>query len=277
MKRICPILFGLAIVIGCSWTPSRDNPVDPRSPVFVTPTVPNRPPVISTVRTITDCEQTYERTFCAFEVTCRIDDPDLNVIFDSLQAQIDTIPLGKLTFNPVLGEFFIRKTQDDLPAGSLFAYARDTVWVRATDDSGSTTRGWTVFQDPLTQPPLAIVHPGGGAGIDTSVRSIHPSLGWILWDGTTANHTFGVTVKYQDVYTVWDTTGLPATDTTAIVTANLLSTSEWGNSTWYSWHVTVTDDRGNRLSSQPGFFYIFTTGGLTDPPKRESYRIGINE
>jgi hypothetical protein len=180
----------------------------------------------------------------------------LNVRFDSLRAQIDTFHLGVLTFDPVLGEFYIRKTQDDFPDRSLFSFRLDTIFVRAVDDSGASDSRYVIFQDPLTNPPVALVHP---LTFDDPVHTVNPLLGWGLWSAPDTNHTFGVTVTFQELYTAWDTSGLSASDTTVIVTKNLLSTSDDQN-VWYSWHVTVTDDRGNRLASEPGYFQVFTTG-----------------
>jgi hypothetical protein len=255
MKVLVAAVLLMVLAVGCAWTPDRDNRVDPASRFYDPPPARNRPPVIDTLRMITDCENNPFSNFCSFEVICRASDPDRNLYYDSVFSYMmspasDSVALGILAYDPGRGEFFVRRSQNDFPGENLNDFRDYAIWAVVLDDSGATARGHIPFRESSGQWP-APVFPAPHSDYDT-VYTPHPKLSWQFWNGPTGDHTFSVTVFDQYNLVVWDTAGLSARDTTTIVTQNLRSSQVIDNP--YSWRLTVTDGSGDRLTSRPAYF-----------------------
>lgn len=196
---------------------------------------------------ITDCHNSLISAFCAFEVTCRVSDPDRNVTFDSVQVRLDTLQLGSMSFDPVIGAFFLRRSQGDF-GGPLDQFVGDTIFVAVVDDSGATAQAWTVFHEPVRDWPV-LRNPLDG----DEVFDYTPTLSWDFWTHGNNTHRFGVSVLHQ-TSVVWDTSGLLPADTAVTVTDSLRDSQQIEIE--YLWHVTVTDGRGNRITSLQNRFTV---------------------
>lgn len=247
MKTFLSFLFTIIILISCSWTPDRDNPIDPHSPYYETPPQRNRPPEILDIKMITDCGNSLVSAMCAFEVTCRIEDPDRNVAFDSVQVRIDTLDLGSMSFDPRLGAFFLRKAQGDF-GQPLDVFVGDTIFITVADDSGAIARAWTIFHEPVRNWPV-LRNPQDG----DEVFDYTPALSWDYWTHGNNTHRFSVAVLHQ-TSVVWDTSGLLPSDTSVVVTDSLRDSRQIEIE--YLWHLTVTDGRGNRITSLQNRFTV---------------------
>jgi hypothetical protein len=274
MKHYLASCLLFVLIAGCSWTPLRDNTTDPHSPFYIQG---NRPPNIDSLRMITDCYQRDQGDFCAFEVHAWISDPDHNILFDSIMAGVitvggDTVSLGRMTFNPDINGFSVRILQSEIPTGTLAQFVGDPILVTVWDDSGAFDTSSVEFHD-LDKTWPRIKYPEG-TDIPEVLNTNHPRLGWWPWgDCTVDHHSFSVSVVQEHLNTVWDTSGLallPSTcwDDTFVVVGDSLSEGDGTPpGTFYSWYLTVTTRRGDRITGTPGNFYINTDALGQIPPE----------
>lgn len=272
MKLLCITALVLTVVIGCDWSPQRDNTADPRSLFYI----PHRRPVIDSVKLVTDCRKdVIQDYFCAFDVNCWITDSDRTARWDSITACIetrtDTLVLGQMDYSPEINGFTIRRTQDQLPEHGLGSYVGDSIRVIVVDVLGAVTYRAIEFHAPLTTPVPLISHPGI-PGVDTTVKVYDylPRLGWYYWGNLDDGHRFSVSVVQNGLSTVWSATGLAPTDTFVVVTDSLLVSGL--TVITYSWFLTVTDRRGDRLTSLPGYFLVFPPR-LTGTDRRKVFTL----
>jgi hypothetical protein len=272
MKAAVAVSVMGLFLAGCAWTPDRDNAHDPDSPYFELPPPPNRAPVIGAVRVTTDSRQEFEITvFYAFEASCTVTDPDNNLYYDSVRVRLDTVALGFMQYDPSRKEFVILRTEVDLDVQDFTEFRNDTVWVEARDDSHAVSRAFTQF--PATTSPPQILFPRT-VWFD-SVYTSYPALRW--YSGSRPGDSYSVRVLFEDIFVVWDTSGLPTTVDSVVVTDSLW-TAAATPSVFYSWYLTVTDEHGQRATGLPGLFKVYVppphlkeTGPLADArlePKR---------
>jgi hypothetical protein len=266
MKTASLLLFIFTLYLGCAWSPDRDNPIDPRSTSYVAPPPPvqrNRPPVIDTVFIRTDCHNYGATEFCSFELHCQISDSDQNLLFDSVTAEIridgDWTDIGRLSYDVFQGRFVAIRGQNEFEDGSLRTLSNQNVRVHAIDDSGAVDTYSLLF--PAVNPNYGtIVHPD----IRIPATSRHPQLGWHPWDASSDDYSYSISVYYLNIYSVWDTSGLQATDTSVVVSTRLESSAEDAN-LYYYWYLSITDRNGSRITYFPGVFQVYpdsVIGGL---------------
>jgi hypothetical protein len=254
--KLFPIgLIILLLIAGCAWNPTRDNPVDPKSTSYVPPAQPNRPPVIDTIIVVTDCHGSNFAYYCSFSIICRIHDLDQNLLFDSVFADIQTdsmpyIELGRLSYDVTQDAFVGVYGQNEFPDHDFSDLRNDPVRVWAYDDSTATVSRSIGFPTPQTRWP-SLVHPKDNA----EVNDVHPQLGWYPWNPSTNDYTYDVKVYYQGWSLVWDTTGLPASDTSVVVSASLVS-ADVISEIYHVWQLTVNDRDGNRITAIPAVFQV---------------------
>jgi hypothetical protein len=253
MKKLLILCLLSSLLAGCKWTPERDNSLDPKSP-FYSPLPPNnRAPSIDSAWVNSDCRRSLRNDFCAFIVSCRISDPDDNLLYDSVMLRVDTLDFGKMYFNPESRDFSLRISQNEFPNDNYSPYLNRAIWIKAVDDSLGVDSAVTLFLAPLTDPWPELSHPV--SFFDTQ-RVENPTLAWRFWINPDGPHTFAVSVYDQYQFLVWDTAGLPASDTSVVVSERLIP-SNLDPGRHYQWFVTVKDVLGNRVSSLPGEFKIF--------------------
>lgn len=253
-------LFACVLSAGCSWSPSRDNPIDPGSPYYEKPPQRNRPPRIDSVFVTTNCRSSELNPFCTFDIVAQLSDSDNNVRFDSIVATVDTYSLGPMIFDPTYSRpetlwFRVTRSQDDFPNNNLNELEGKTVRVSALDDSSATNVLTVLFPAPLDSPPPIVGFPHGDSVRPDTIWSDSVHLGWDLWPGPDLNHTFSVSVLYKNIFMIWDTASLARLDTFVRVTAPLQPSTD--GSLFYTWYLTVTDSRGNQITSLPGYFLYF--------------------
>ena len=254
MRRLLVIVI-LLVIVGCEWSPSRDNVVDPASPYYEAPHQANRPPSFVPLRMITDGQEIVLENFWAFEVHCRIFDADNNLQFDSVNVSVDTLLLGPMSYDPLNGRFTMRRTQNEVPRDDLSQFVGKHIVVSAVDDSGAAVRDSVEFHNLVDSWP-EVVHPKGEPSSPAIVTEYLPVLGWEpwLWDPS-GNFSFSVKVFFQETGLVWDTSGLSFSDTTVTMTDSLIDNSlQLGYV--YNWFLTVTDQFGNRMTAVPEYFYL---------------------
>ncbi|MFZ5432511.1 MAG: hypothetical protein ACOZB3_01945 [Calditrichota bacterium] len=188
---------------------------------------------------------------CYFEILCQVTDPDFNARFDTITVYIESLYIGNLEFNPARGSFYLSRSDRDFTSNDIMAFRGDTVWVTAIDDSSAITTTYFVFTKPMEDYP-GIRYP---RDIDT-IYTLHPTLQWFHYGGQNSIHTFNISVVYKQLFAAWDTVGLPATDTSVVVTTELINTAEIA-SAFYGWYLTVVDEDGNSMTSEPGIFKCF--------------------
>ncbi|HEY3296177.1 MAG TPA: hypothetical protein VGL38_12160 [bacterium] len=264
MKLFLPVVLVFIVLAGCRWTPERDSTVDPNSPFYVLPHF-NRRPAIDSVKMITDCREDLIGDQCVFEVQCWVSDSDRNIIYDSLIARVDTVVLGRMAFDPDIRGFSIRRGERDMPAGDLDHYVGDSIWVTVVDDSGAQTSRGIEFHQPVRSPWPLKNHPVGETGPDI-VTDYHPRLGWFYWGNLDDGHKFSVLVQRDGQNDVWDTTGLAPADTFIVITDSLSDSNL--RPVNYSWTLTVTNRRGDKLTCRPGHFQIWTDMFLRGKDRR---------
>ncbi|MBI5059461.1 hypothetical protein HZB60_06740 [candidate division KSB1 bacterium] len=258
MKRssLLLLLAGLvASLVGCEWQPVRDNTVDPASPYYQEPPPVNHAPSIDTLFMITDCRHSLFSDFCAVEILARITDVDQNIDLNAVIASIEMEPgtweeLGHMAYDPARQWFIVRKTQSDFPDERIDLLVGKPLRVQVSDAQDSTASRSISFVQPVLDWPV-IVFPFSQ---DTAFTN-YPRLSWIYWNNSpTGEHSFSVSVLKDAFVAAWDTAGLAPSDTFVIVTDSLPENNFGGG--FYTWDLTVTDGRGNRVTSAPGDFVI---------------------
>ena len=266
--RILAAVLVVGWICGCAWTPSRDNPVDPASPYYEKPPQRNRAPVIDTVFVVTECRASELNPFCIFDVVAEITDADRNLNYNSVLVTIlmdtaSTMTLGLMVYYPERDQFILTRSQNDFPNENLDQLVGRPVRVSISDDSGSVATRSVSFPQPVRDPAPLITFPHGQPVVPDEIHSDTVRLSWDYWTGPDREHSlFSTAVFFKNIYMVWDTSGLLPTDTFTVVT-DTLEPSTFDQSIFYTWYLTVTDSRGNRLTSQPGYFYYFPP---TEPP-----------
>ncbi len=261
MLRIALFLL-LALASGCSWTPSRDNQVDPNSPYYQSPPTPNRPPVIDSLSVVTDCVDDRLAYTCAFEARCQVTDPDNNLLYSSVLARLDTIDLGPMSFDPQNGYFYIRRSQSDFRFDDLSVFQNRPFYVTVTDDSGATDTRTQLFPAVRLDWPVP-EHPLGDATYPDTVYSYVASAGWWPWGDFSGHYTYSIELYWNEATLVWDTSGISPADTTAIIGDSLRPSFVIRNP--YKWYLTVVDELGNRMTAEPQYFVVYPEGS---PPVR---------
>jgi hypothetical protein len=255
MRPLILILVLACVVGGCDWTPVRDNAVDEKSPYYVPPPWVNRPPQVRNVSALTDCRaNSAGANLYMFEVLSDIVDPDYNLIPDSLRAFADTIYVGTLVYNPDVQHFYVRVTPESLPGVNIETLFNSIVTVKVADSGGARDSAQARF-NPLLQPWPTVRYPSGDSLGSRIVR-----LGWNDWAGGRL-HTYSISVWKENLYVVWDTSGLAGTDT---VLAEV-SFQDWEDShvapwVFYAWYLTVVDNFGNRITGDQAVFRIWLPG-----------------
>lgn len=247
------VSIGLA---GCAWDPKRDNPVDPTSPYYTPPPPRNRAPEVDTIVVRTHKQWSDVNPLYSFDLIARVSDPDGNLDFSNVQAQVSTFQLGPMTFDPVPGEFRLHRSQIDFPSEDLNQLIGTVVQISAHDDSAARDESSILFPTPLREPEPQILYPQGNPVEPVQIISDSVRLGWQLWSSAEGDHRFSVSVLYRNIFTDWDTVGLMPTDTFVVVTDSLLPASI-DPSIYYTWYLTVTDGLGNTITSLPGYFRYF--------------------
>ncbi len=263
--RLMATLLTVGLICGCAWTPGRDNPVDPASPYYEKPPQRNRAPVIDTVIVVTDCRLSEPNPLCSVDIVAAVSDSDRNVDYSLVLATIildstHTMTVGYMAYDPERNQFLITRSQNDFPNETLNDMVGRTVVVSVVDDSGATDVNSAIFPQPVLGPLLQITFPQGLPVVPDEIHGDTVRLSWEYWP-VSQTHTFGASVYYKNIYMVWDTAGLMRTDTFVVVTRPLQPSED--ESIFYTWYLTVTDSRGNRLTAQPGYFYYFPD---TEPP-----------
>ncbi len=250
--------FTLLFLHGCAWSPERDNAVDPDSPFYSTPPQANRPPEIASMAVVTDCIFDVFASACGFEIRAAITDADQNLDFRSVLVEYEPEPqtaiwepIGLMSYSAERGYFVIHRTQFDFPGDDLEPLVGDSFRVTVRDDSGARAERGDNLPEPRTDFPT-IIEPKDQQLVATRT----PLLIWFPWsDDPTSNHFYDVAVYLQGYALVWDTLRLPADSDTIQVTEPLLSSSE-EEGIFYGWTVTVEEPRGNRMTSEMGFFRV---------------------
>jgi hypothetical protein len=254
MKIATILLLVLGLFAACSWSPSRENPVDPHSSNYISPPQGNHPPVIDTLFRTTECRESWSVEFCSFTLICHVSDLDQNLVFDSVRAalRLDTswLDLGGMSYNAQDGNFILHRSQNEMPNGNLDEYVGHLLRVTVQDDSGATDVSSITFEDLSKRYPT-IVHP---KSTWDSVHTVHPQLGWATWTGPQP-FTYAVAVFDQNIFPVWDVSGLLSSDTCVTVTESL-RVADVFLSDQYTWYLTVVDGRGNRMTARPGIFQV---------------------
>ena len=256
------LTFSLVLVGGCAWSPSRDNPVDPASPYYQPPPTQNRPPVIDTLSVITDCVDDRLSYTCAFEARCQVTDLDNNLLYDSVMARLDTLELGPMSFDPQHGYFYLRRSQSDFVYGDLSVFQDRPFYVTVHDDSGATSTRFQLFPAVRLDWPVPD-HPTGDATYPDTVFSYVAAVGWWPWGAFNGRHTYSIALYWNESTLVWDTSGISAADTSAIIGDSLLPSFVIRNP--YKWYLTVIDELGNRMTAEPQYFVAYPVG---EPPVR---------
>ncbi len=262
----------LLAIGGCAWSPDRDNSVDPASSHYVPPRPPNHAPVIDTVFVVSDCWRSELVPFCWFDVVSVVTDVDGNLEYGLVTAVIDTFELGPMTFDPILGEFRVRRSQTDFPYEDLSNLIGKIVAVNVRDDSGASDVESVLFPTPLTVPDPRLEYPVGNSLQPVSIETDSVRLSWQLWTGSGGEHRFSISVFYKNIFLEWDTSGLMPSDTFVTITDTLQPA--WIDQTkFYTWYLTVTDRLGNHLRSLPGYFRYLPAG--RPPASRKSEFIAV--
>ncbi len=255
MHIVTSMGLSLLFMHGCAWSPERDNFVDPASPYYQEPPVANRAPTIDTLFMVTDCHLDLLTRFCAFEIRAVVSDPDQNLDFRSIRADYELtsgtwVPFGLMSYDAANQWFSIRKSQDEFPGEDLDPLVGKIIRVTVVDDSAAQSARTTLFLEPLTD-NVVLVEP-----IDQDiVNTVNPTLVWFPWDTSSVGRPqYTVGVYLQGYSLVWDTVGLADSLTSVIVTEDLISSTQ--QDVYYAWFLTVEDVRGNRVTSQPGYFKV---------------------
>ena len=259
MRWLVCLLIAACLAGGCDWTPVRDNPVDEKSAYYVPPPRPNYPPLVGDLQAITDVRANFTGAHLfMFEVLCSIADPDFNLIADSLMAFADTIYLGTLVYNPEVQRFYIRCTPESLPGVNIENLFNSIIMVKAADSAGARDSADARF-NPLLEPWPTVRYPFG----DT-LRTRELRVGWNDWPGGRL-HTYSVSVWKENLYVIWDTTGLAGTDTVLTVPYDEWEDSNVSPWVFYAWYLTVVDNFGNRITGDQATFR-FLLPELHDAP-----------
>ena len=248
--RLAFILLAVSLLLwGCPSSPEHDNPVDPNAPGYRPLPPRNRPPEISNVRFIWDWRNGPETGFWAFEMTAQVADPDGNLLYYSVAAQIDTAYQGTMSYDPWRDAFTLRRTQNDFPNDSIpfSEFERDTVWIVATDDSSAEGRGWTILLRLDTNNPPDTRFPEDG-------EFVTPPLS-VRWAYSGDVDSFRISIYQYGLLPIWDTSGIAGDVDSIQVSRSLVG----GADNLYSWFVTAITRQGDRLTSEPGFFYVLDT------------------
>ncbi|MCX6601737.1 MAG: hypothetical protein NT025_09285 [bacterium] len=250
MRLLISLLMTACLAGGCDWTPVRDNTVDERSPYYV----PGGPPHVEDVRALTDTRAyPFGQILYMFEISCKITDPDYNLVPDSLRAFADTIFVGQVTYNPDADRFYLRCTPESLPGINFLDLFHSVIRVQAVDSAGARDSADTLF-NALLSPWPAVRYPLGDTLNTRELR-----LAWNDWNGLRI-HTYSISILKQNVYTIWDTSGLAGTDTVLTVPYD-----DWdGVNPWvfYAWYLTVVDNSGNRITGEQAVFQFHLAAPL---------------
>jgi len=248
MRLLISLLIAACLAVGCDWTPVRDNTVDERSPYYVPPPRANYPPHVEDVRALTDSRAyPFGQVLYMFEVYCKITDPDYNLVPDSLRAFADTIFVGTVRYNADVDRFYLRCTPESLPGINFLDLFNSVVRVQAVDSAGARDDTTTRF-NPLLSPWPAVRYPLGDTLNTRELR-----LAWNDWNGGRI-HTYAISILKQNLYTIWDTSGLAGTDTVLAVPYDQWEDSNVSPWVFYAWYLTVVDNFGNRITGEQAIF-----------------------
>jgi hypothetical protein len=251
-----PLILAIltAVLSGCTWSPTRDNKVDPASPYYDPALLPNRAPRIDSLSIVTDCLANVYADYCAFEVRCSVSDADNNLMYNEIMARLDTIELGPMSYDPELGYFYLRREQSDFSWDNLRVFEFDTVRVSVRDDSGATDSKWVLFPRIDRNYPQ-IQEPDGTPTFPDTVFQDQTTLRWSQWRETGGDYFYSVAVYLEEAILVWDSTGI-ASDCTSVVVGDSLLPS-YIVPYLYKWYLSVTDEVGNRRTAQPSYFFVY--------------------
>lgn len=239
-------LFTVALFVGCEWSPSRDNPLDPGSPSYQEPSI-KEPPVFNKVWIETHCQE-FILVYCKLDVIAEVHDPEGICIQDVAWVTLGEDSLGQMHIDSPLQRFILTlyERSDELP-GPLDFY-RDTVftvWFRNED--GDTIQDSAQITDINTNCPT-LESPGSAETI-VIINDPTPCFQWrdygVLWP-----------YKYQvncyldpDNQLLWSSGDILSDCTTVCMEDDSLADliDAFKN---YSWTVSVVDGDSNKATSQ---------------------------
>ncbi len=244
------LLVVMMFLVGCDWTPPRDNPLDPGSDDYN----PNE-----TIREIwieTFCEPVMEGISCDMTVYADVWDPEGISSRDKTWVLMEGEPdrpmqqIGD-------GDIFSLRIDEDILQHSLLYFQTKEITVRFQDDEGHVTEA-SAHMIRLFHWEGALPRLKWPTEIDTTITEQQPIFEW--WSYTDPDSGFEFTFAAECFYNedlIWDTSGIPG-DVTSVQIGKILPFSQ-GNEL-YSWIVQVVDEASNKAQSKPSKFLIREEG-----------------
>ncbi len=247
MKNIASLLLVVIILlVGCDWTPPRDNPLDPGSNDY------NPHEAIREAWIETFCEPVMEGIACGMTVYADVWDPEGISSRDRAWVLMEGEPERPMQLIGD-GDIFSLWIHEDMLQHNLLYFQTKDITVKFQDDEGHVTEA-RACMTRLFHWEGALPRLKWPTEIDTTITVQQPIFTWWSYTDPDSGFYFEFAVEcfYNEDLT-WDTSGLPG-NITSVQIGKILPFSQ-GNE-FYSWVVQVVDEANNVAQSKASKFFI---------------------